>query len=262
MFLTLRSTATDIMNTHVLFGNTTHPAVKKKIPMKKVKVHQVHEYTYSALSQGKRQRVELAYHGGICTPNFSTTETFVTTDDTYVKWLTAAVFEAYHWEMEGLHVCRPKKPVFHGAKAGTQKVSKNKKEHAQVSAFQQDIIEFAHEWASQDYTKDSDIETTYLKQPEQSETLKIVIELLGWARKKQPPSVTIPPAIKHELVKLYNVRPNLSTAQSRVKLIALPEYNNSIYVEYFITEARIHSYFAQLQQMKKILKLDASTPLV
>ena len=45
-------------------------------------------------------------------------------------------------------------------------------------------------------------------------------------------------------------------------MIALPEYNNSIYVEYVITEARIHSYFAQLQQMKKTLKLDASTPLV
>jgi hypothetical protein len=56
-----------------------------------------------------------------------------------------------------------------------------------------------------------------LKQPEQSETLQIVIESLGWARKKQPLSVSIPPEIKHELVKLYNVRPNLSTAQSRVK---------------------------------------------
>jgi hypothetical protein len=101
-----------------------------------------------------------------------------------------------------------------------------------------------------------------LKQPEQSETLQIVIESLGWARKKQPLSVSIPPEIKHELVKLYNVRPNLSTAQARVKLIALPEYTNSIYVEYVITEARIHSYFAQLQQMKKVLKLAASTPLV
>ena len=49
---------------------------------------------------------------------------------------------------------------------------------------------------------------------------------------------------------------------SSVKLIALPKYNNSIYVEYVITEARIHSYFSQLQQMKKTLKLDASTPLV
>jgi hypothetical protein len=85
MFLALRSTATDIMNTHVLFGNTTHPTVKKKFPMKKVKVHQVHEYTYRTLSAGKGQRVQLAYHGGICTPNFSTTETFKTTDDRYVK---------------------------------------------------------------------------------------------------------------------------------------------------------------------------------
>jgi hypothetical protein len=126
-------------------------------------------------------------------------------------------------------------------KTATPKVRKNKKEHAKVSAFQQDIIQFSHEWASQDYTKDSDIKTAYLKQPEETETLKIVIESLGWARKKQPPAVSIPPAIKHELVKLYNVRPNLSTAQARVKLIALPEYTNSIYVEYVITEARIHS---------------------
>jgi hypothetical protein len=101
-----------------------------------------------------------------------------------------------------------------------------------------------------------------LKKPEHSETSQIVIESLGWARKKQPPSVSIPPPIKQELLKLHNVKPNLSSAQSRVRLIALPEYNNSIYVEYVITEARIHSYFAQLQQMKKTLKLDASTPLV
>ncbi len=83
MYLAMRPTSTDIMNTHVLFGNTTHPAVKKKFTMKKVKVHQVHEYTYNPLLEGKGLRVEVAYHGGIRTPNFVTTETFKTTDDRY-----------------------------------------------------------------------------------------------------------------------------------------------------------------------------------
>jgi hypothetical protein len=152
--------------------------------------------------------------------------------------------------------------VFNGEKYATEKLRKNKKDHAKVSAFQQDIIKFAHEWSTLDYSKDADIETTYLKQPEQSETLQILIDSLGWARKKQPPSVSIPPPIKQELLKLYNIRPNLSAAQSRVRLIAIPEYSNSIYVEYIITEARIHSYFAQLQTMKKTLKLDATTQLV
>jgi hypothetical protein len=211
---------------------------------------------------GAGQRVDVAYHGGISTPNFSTTETFKTTDERYVKWKTAAEFKASHWDMEGLHVCRPKRNVVKVEKCDSEIIRKNKKEHAKVSAFQRDIIKYAHEWAILDYTKESEIESTYLKKPEHTETLQIIIDSLGWARKKQPPSVSIPPPIKLELLKLYNVKPNLSSAQSRVRLIALPEYNNSIYVEYVITEARIHSYFAQLQQMKKTLKLDASTPLV
>jgi hypothetical protein len=140
--------------------------------MKKLKVHQVHEYTYTPLSRGEGQRVELAYHGGICTPNFSTTETFKTTDnERYIKWQTAAELKASHWEMEGLHVCRPKKHVFNGEKSAPEKLRKNKKDHAKVSSFQRDIIKFAHKWSSLDYSKDADIETIYLKQPEHSETL-------------------------------------------------------------------------------------------
>ncbi len=34
MFLTLQSISTDIMNTHMLYGNTTHPTINKKFPMK------------------------------------------------------------------------------------------------------------------------------------------------------------------------------------------------------------------------------------
>jgi hypothetical protein len=68
--------------------------------------------------------------------------------------------------MEGLHVCRPKKSVFKGGKCAPDVVRKNKKQHAKVSAFQQDIITFSHKWASLDFTKDSEIETTYLKKPE------------------------------------------------------------------------------------------------
>jgi hypothetical protein len=34
MFLALRSISTDIMNTHVLYGNTTHPTLKKKFTIK------------------------------------------------------------------------------------------------------------------------------------------------------------------------------------------------------------------------------------
>ncbi len=131
-----------------------------------------------------------------------------------------------------------------------------------MSAFQQDIVKFANKWAQQDYTKDSEIETTYFKKMEHAETLDIVIDSLGWARKKQPPSVSIPPPIKTELVTFYNVRPNLSTAQARVKLIALPQYTKSIFVEYVITEARFHSYFGQLKNMKTSLHLDASSTLV
>ncbi len=172
-----------------------------------LKVHQVHEYTYTTLSEGEGQRVELACHGGIDTPKYSTQETFTTTENRYVKWTRDTDFEPTHWDMEGLHICRPKKQVLDSGKHGPETVSKKKKEHAKVSAFQQDIIKFANEWAYLDYTKDSDIETTYFKKLEQTETLEIVIDSLGWARKKQLPSVSIPPPIKNELVTLYNVKP-------------------------------------------------------
>ncbi len=113
-------------------------------PMRMLKVHQVHEYTYTALSEGEGQRVELAYHGGIDTPKYSTKETFTTTENRYVKWKRDTDFEPTHWDMKGLHICRPTKQVLDSGKHGPETVRKKEKEHAKVSAFQQDIIKFAN----------------------------------------------------------------------------------------------------------------------
>ena len=72
MFTALTHSSYDIMNTHVLYGSTAHPPLEKKFRMKYVKVHQVHEYSYTAMAKGV-QKVEVAYHGGIYTPHHKTT---------------------------------------------------------------------------------------------------------------------------------------------------------------------------------------------
>jgi hypothetical protein len=108
MFTALTHPSYDIVNTHVLYGSTAHPSLQIKFSMKYVKVHQVHEYSYTALARGK-QKVEVAYHGGILTPHHRTTEAFTTSDADYVQWIHDSNFEALPWKIVRIHGCRQKK---------------------------------------------------------------------------------------------------------------------------------------------------------
>ncbi len=72
----------------------------------------------------------------------------------------------------------------------------------------------AHTWASIDYAGDGLTATTYLKLPEDCETMKIKMESKGWARKKQTAKVMISHDIKKSLADLFNKRPRLSPAQA------------------------------------------------
>ncbi len=58
--------------------------------------------------------MEVAYHGGIYTPHHKTTETFTTSDATYVQWIKDANFAALPWNMGDIHVFREKKVMVNG----------------------------------------------------------------------------------------------------------------------------------------------------
>jgi hypothetical protein len=131
-----------------------------------------------------------------------------------------------------------------------------------VSEFQKDIVRYAHAWASIDYEADGAKVASYLKQPEGPEAQKIKIETKGWARKKQPPPVRIPHAIKESLVELFNIRPRISPEQALVKLRAMTVHVNNIFVAYVMNEARVHSQFSQFMKKRKDLKLDANASIV
>jgi hypothetical protein len=171
MFTALTHPSYDIVNTHVLYGSTAHPLLQKKISMKYVKVHQVHEYSYTALARGE-QKVEVAYHGEIHTPHHRTTETFSTLDANYVQWIPDSYFEALPWNMVCIHGCRQKIITINKAKVEDATIMSGKKDPVKVSEFQKDIVRYAHAWASIDYEADGATVATYFKQPEEHEAQK------------------------------------------------------------------------------------------
>jgi hypothetical protein len=130
-----------------------------------------------------------------------------------------------------------------------------------VSAFQKDIVSYAHAWANIDYEANDKTVIAYFKQPEEVEAQKIELETNGWARKKQRPPVRIPRGIKESLVELFNIRPRISPEQALVKLRAMREHENNLFVAYVMTEARVHSQFSQFMKRRKDLKLDANASI-
>jgi hypothetical protein len=230
--------------------------------MKWLKVHQVHEYSYTCLQNGV-QEVELAYHGGINTHNIKTHETFKTSDNKYNSWIADSNFDPLQWEMKGIHICRPEKLSLTTAKPAAVTGRKCTNTFASGSAYQKDLVQYAHAWACVDYAEDSVRVRTAFKQPEDIKTTNIVIVTKGWAQKKQPPPVRIAPEIKDELAVLFNCqKPRISPDQALVILKGKCAYRNSVYVDYVLTEARIKSYYSQLLKMKKDQGLNATAPVV
>jgi hypothetical protein len=165
--------------------------------------------------------------------------------------------------MQGVHVCRPEKSAIKTAKPDSLTVTKSAKTFPRVSAYQKDLVQYAHEWARVDYAGDSLRVQTALKQPEDIKTTHIKIATKGWAKKKQPPPVRIAPDITDELAVLFNSqKPRISPDQALVKLKSKCAYANSVYVDYVLTEARIQSYYSQLLKMKKDQGLNATAPVV
>jgi hypothetical protein len=136
MYAALKDGAFDISNTHVLWGSTLYPSLGTKFTMQWMKVHQVHEYSYTCLPNGVHQEVELAYHGSINTHTIKTHETFKTSDNKYKKWIVDCNFDPVQWEMQGVHVCRPEKLTFKTAKPDSLTVTKSAKTFLRVSAYQ------------------------------------------------------------------------------------------------------------------------------
>jgi hypothetical protein len=214
--------------------------------MKWLKVHQVHKYSYTCLQNGV-QEVELAYHGGINTHKIKTHETFKTSDDKFKIWIADSNFEPIQWEMKGIHICRPEKLSLTTAKPAAVTVRKCTNTFASGSAYQKDLVQYAHAWACVDYAEDSVRVRTAFQQPEDIKTTNIVIVTKGWVQKKQPPPVRIAPEIKDELAVLFNSqKPRISPDQALVILKGKCAYRNSVYVDYVLTEARIKSYYSQL----------------
>jgi hypothetical protein len=260
MFIALTDPSFDIANTHVLYGSTAHPPLQKKFRLQHLKVHQVHEYSYIQLGKGV-QKVEVAYHGGVLTPQHTTTENFKTSDARYVQWMKDANFEVRPWKMERIHVCRSAKLQLRYEIDPVATIRCYKQNYCNATAFQEAIVRHAHAWASVDYAGDGETTAAYLKLPEDCETTKIKMETKGWARKKQTAKVLIPHDIKKSIADLFNKRPRLSPAQAFEQLKKMEVYTDNHFVQHIMNEARVHAQFSQLMTKRKKLQLGEDAPI-
>jgi hypothetical protein len=92
---------------------------------------------------------------------------------------------------------------------------------------------------------------------EYQETRNISVTTKGWAKKRQCPPTRIPWSVKRDLIPLFNIRPKLSPEQARVKIIAMTQYENNVYIDYFVTAAKIKQYFQTLANYRKEKKIPA-----
>jgi hypothetical protein len=148
--------------------------------------------------------------------------------------------------------------MVHKEKLTAPTITTSKQNYGKVSAFQKDIIHYAHQWATVDFEGDGKIAATYMKLPADFETQKIKMETKGWARKKQPTKVTISFDIKNSIADLFNMKPRLSPAQAFDKLKNMELYTNNHFVQHIMNEARVHSQFSQLMKKRKDLKMNAN----
>ncbi len=72
---------------------------------------------------------------------------------------------------------------------------------------------------------------------------------------------TIPVSVKRDLIPLFNLRPKLSPEQARVKIMAMTSYEHNVYIDYFVTAAKIKQYFQTLANYRKEKKIPEDAPV-
>ena len=73
-----------------------------------------------------------------------------------------------------------------------------------------------------------------------------------WALKKNVPTVTIPIKMANQLRIMYNEQnPHCAPEEAAIRLLALPEYHQSLYVKHVMTADKIKVFFSSLKKKKK-----------
>ena len=240
-----------LKNTNVILVNTTHSALKKKFKLPTLGIQSVHEYTYLDLGKGVT-KVEVAHHGGI-NAGSKTRWSMTTEDDKYTKWVREAEFKVQRMSPYECHPCIPD----HNSRADAPYKGRMFKSQMQaVTSYRKVILETARDWSQHEAEIQKEQDKDTLKLPELPETKEIRLKTKGWMTKKSTPAIQTPLAIRKVLVRHFNQRnPHMSPDESRDHLLAMDEYRNDIFVQYFMTPARIKQFFGKLLKYKKDKKI-------
>ena len=245
-----------LKNTHVILVDTTHPPLTKKFKLPPLKIQSVHEYSYTDVKKGT-VKVEVAHHGGI-EAGASTRWSFTTKDQKYTSWVKEADFVAHPWEGYKCKPCALDDKAKPQGKTGRM----FKSQMAAVTAFRKVVLESARDWSLRESNIQRKRDAAVIIKPEHPATKKMSVTTKGWMTKKHPPPIQTPLAIRKVLVEHFNKRnPYMSPEESRKKLLMMDEYRNDIFVEYFMTPARIKSFFGRLKKYKKDKRIADETNL-
>ena len=244
MYEALTAKGFGIKNTHVLIGNTSHPALKKKFNLPTVKVQQVYHYKYEV---GKDNiKISVQHHGGVDAPKSKWSTT--TDSREYQTWLSQSEFKRTPWTQTEQEYRRT--VTTSAARHGAKKRRVFKSQLAAVSQYRQMVVDTAYAWSETEYATYTERNLKTFRLPEYEGTKKIAMPTKGLYVKKNPPPVQMPLPIKKVLLECFNARPYKSPEESLTEIKAMPNYKDDLFVEYFVTPKRIKGYFGRLQKYK------------
>jgi hypothetical protein len=122
---------------------------------------------------------------------------------------------------------------------------------AAVSEHRTLAVRTAHEWSVTEFIADGGNSKATFRRPEYVGTRKIRVTTKGWAVKKNPPSVHMPLPVRKVLLQCFDKRPYLSPEESLRHPRGRPEFQDDLFVEYFVTPTRIKGFFGRLLKYKR-----------
>ena len=113
------------------------------------------------------------------------------------------------------------------------------------------VSAIAEQWANEKHEDDVKDAAAAFTTPEDSSVKQYVTGGKYWALKKNVPTVQISNRMANQLRLMYNEQnPHVSPEGAAVRLLALPEYRQSLYVKHVITADKIKVFFGGLKKKK------------
>ena len=205
------------------------------------------------------QVVQVNHHNNLVTETLRTSWSCHTDTPEYVAWLQVSGFAPVPYKFTD-RFRRQAKFLFKKEEIDPKRRSRHA-ENKPASAHRRMILTTAASWTGKLVKSSKEFCKKVLSTPETASIANLPFEPRGWMMKRYLPSICMPKPMKVLLLEYFNEYPHVSPYGALLRLLALNQYRNDVFVMYVLTPMRIKGFFGTMLAYKKKHKIAKNTPV-